>query len=94
MIVLSILVIALFILFAFLKVTGLIEGGNPSGEEAPNMPSYKHNYDESDQSPSMFEGWFNGDLDKDMYGNPIHPERYRRAKRREAKFFGETYIDD
>lgn len=29
MIVLSILVIALFILFAFLKVTGLIEGGNP-----------------------------------------------------------------
>lgn len=83
--------IALAVLLTSLMANGLIDGESPS-KKRDNSSSCE--YDESDQSPSMFEGWFNGDLDKDMYGNPIHPERYRRAKRREAKFFGETYIDD
>ena len=89
----AIVFIALAALLTPLKANGRIDGESPSKKRG-NSSSCEYDYDESDQSPSMFEGWFNGDLDKDMYGNPIHPERYRRAKRREAKFFGETYIDD
>ena len=100
MIVLSILVIALFILFAFLKVTGLIEGGNPLGEDfrttKKEYPTSKpcEFYDDSSGDSYLFNGWSNGDLDTDMYGNPRHPKRYKRAKRREAKFLGKIYVDD
>ena len=95
MIVLSILVIALFILFAFLKVTGLIEGGNPSGDDSRDLPPKAKVYDDGNDGDSgLFSGWSNGDMDTDMYGNPLHPKRYKRAKRREAKFLGKIYVGD
>ena len=97
MIVLSILVIALFILFAFLKVTGLIEGGNPVGEEfrtkkeeyTPSKPC--EFYDDSNEGPVINPSWMK-DLRRDMYGVPLNRKRYERAKRREAKYYGRTFI--
>lgn len=93
MIVLSILVIALFILFAFLKVTGLIEGGNPSREDfrttkredSPSKPC--EFYDDSNEGPVINPSWMK-DLRRDMYGVPLNRKRYERAKRREARYLG------
>lgn len=86
----AIVFIALAALLTSLKANGRIDGESPSKNRG-NSSSCEYDYDESDQSSGMFEGLYDRDLAKDMYGNPIYPERYKRAKRREAKLFGDTY---
>lgn len=98
MIVLSIFLIAVAfitvaVLLTSLKAKGLIEGGNPSGEDfrttkredSPSKPC--EFYDDSNEGPVINPSWMK-DLRRDMYGVPLNRKRYERAKRREAKYYG------
>ena len=78
-----------------LKAKGLIDGGNSSEDNSRDLSPKAKIYDDGNDGDSgLFIGWSNGDMDTDMYGNPLHPKRYKRAKRREAKFLGKIYVDD
>ena len=86
--------IAAATLFTILKANGRIDGKNTSEEDVrtqkkeylPSKPC--EFYDDSRGDSYLFNGWLNGDLDTDMYGNPLNPKRYARAKRREARYLG------
>lgn len=96
MIVLSIFLIAiafiaLAVLLTSLMANGRIDGENASREkELPSPPSYEF-YDDSNEGPVINPSWMK-DLRKDMYGIPLNRKRYKRAKKREAKYYGRTFI--